>query len=168
MLHTSGNNTDANILYEKSLKKYKYSKKVWLSYLTYKLKIQQYDEAKALLTRAIQSLGRHKHIFLLEQYGLSEYEYGSADRGRIIFENLINTYPNRIDLWHVYVDREVKMGNIIQARQLYNRMITLKTSSNYLKTIFKKYLNFEVEHGSVETQLKVKQKAREYVNSLTA
>ena len=60
------------------------------------------------------------------------------------------------------------MGNIIQARQLYNRMITLKTSSNYLKTIFKKYLNFEVEHGSVESQLKVKQKAREYVNSLTA
>jgi rRNA biogenesis protein RRP5 len=45
-------------------------------------------------------------------------------------------------------------------------MVTLKISSKKIKSIFKKFLNFETSHGSADQQEAVKEKARDYVNSL--
>lgn len=113
----------------------------------------------------MQSLSRHKHFEVIEKFGLAEFEFGSVDRARIVFENLLSSYPNRVDAWHVYLDKEVKLGYFDQARQLFERLISMKLSSQNLKTVFKKYLAFEVEHGTVESQNGVKAKAREYVMS---
>ena len=108
---------------------------------------------------------------------MAEFDFGSCDRGRSIFEDLIASYPKRSDLWHVYVDREAKSGHIQEARQLYERILsvfmTSSTSSSAsttvaknMKNAFKKYLSFEIVNGTVEQQEEVKRKAREYVKSL--
>ena len=165
MYESSDQFQQAEDMYEKTLKKYKYSKKVWSAYQIYRLRRKDDEGAKQLLSRSLQSLSRHKHIEVIEKYGIAEFEIGSPERARVIFENLITNYPNRVDLWHVYVDKEVKLGYTLEARQLFDRFITLKTSAHNLKTIFKKYLSFEINHGTSETQELVKQKAREYVTS---
>jgi rRNA biogenesis protein RRP5 len=153
-------------MFEKTLKKYKYSKKVWMAYQHYKLRIGDVKGAKDLFARSMQSLSKHKHIEVITKYASAEFEIGSQDRGRAVFEELINNQPKRSDLWHLYVDKEVKSGNIRQARQLFERMITSKQNSHNMKIIFKKYLNFEQKCGNVETQEDVKGKARAYVTSL--
>jgi rRNA biogenesis protein RRP5 len=66
----------------------------------------------------------------------------------------------------VFVDKEIKYANYDAARALFSRMISLKVSSKNIKAIFKKYLNFEMLHGTEKEQEVVKQKAREYVSSL--
>lgn len=151
---------------EKTLKKYKYSKKVWSSYQVYLLRRGEPDRAKVLLSRSMQSLSRHKHIEVIQKYALAEFDYGSSDRGRVLFNELMATYPKRTDIWHLYVDKEIKSGHVNQARQLFDRMINSKASTMNMKTVFKKYLSFEVQHGSKEQQDTVKQKAREYVTAL--
>jgi rRNA biogenesis protein RRP5 len=97
---------------------------------------------------------------------LAEFEIGSPDRGRSVFEELVGNYPKRTDLWHIYVDREVKSGCESQARQLFERMICSKASTRNMKAIFKKYLQFEQQHGTEEQVEEVKRKAREYVKSI--
>jgi rRNA biogenesis protein RRP5 len=109
---------------------------------------------------------RHKHVEVLEKYALAEFDLGSSDRARVVFEDLLSNYPKRMDLWHVYVDKETKLGNVLQARQIYDRMVSSKMSMKNMKTIFKKYLAFELAHGSIDQQEAVKSKAREYVSSI--
>jgi hypothetical protein len=120
------------------------------------------------------------------QYASAEFELGRFDRGREMFEDLLvryvpvfsllsssfvfsfvwQSYPKRTDIWHVFVDKEVKNGNNSAARQIFSRMVTLNVSAKNIKAIFKKFLNFEIAHGTTADQEAVKQKARDYVNSL--
>jgi rRNA biogenesis protein RRP5 len=48
--------------------------------------------AKALLSRSMQSLSKHKHIEVLIKYAGCEFDDGSADRGRSVFEVYIHIY----------------------------------------------------------------------------
>lgn len=164
----AGDIAGAEAVFQKALKRpqYKKSKKVWMAYHQFKLRTGDADAAKAQLARSMQSLSRHKHVETISRYALAEFDYGSADRGRVVFEDLLTNYPKRSDLWHLYVDKEVKLGNALQARQLFERMITSKASARNMKAVFKKYLSFEITHGTETTQEAVKQKAREYVSSI--
>ena len=114
----------------------------------------------------MQSLSRHKHVEVLSKYALAEFDVGSADRARVVFEELVSSFPKRTDLWHIYVDKEIKLNNFAQARQLLDRMISSKLNVKNIKAIFKKYLDFEKRHGTVENQESVKQKARDYAASI--
>lgn len=53
-----------------------------------------------------------------------EFEHGSVERGRSVFEGLMASYPRRLDLWNVYVDKEIKAGKIQAARNLLERMVS--------------------------------------------
>ena len=81
---------------------------------------------------------------MLTKYALAEFDVGSQDRGRSVFEELVSNYPKRTDLWHVYVDKEIKSGMHDRARQLFERMIA-STAMNprNVKVVFKKYMAFE-------------------------
>ena len=77
----------------------------------------------------------------------------------------MSSYPKRLDLWNVYVDKEVKAGHMDAARQLLDRMCTLKLSAQKMKGVLKKYLKLEMEHGDEASIEAVREKAREYVES---
>ena len=55
----------ATAIYEKALKKYKTSKKVWMAFQHFKLRAGDSEGAKALLARSLLSLSRHKHVEVL-------------------------------------------------------------------------------------------------------
>ena len=62
----------ATAIFEKALKKYKKSKKVWMAYQHFLLKAGDSEGAKASLARSMQSLSRHKHIEVLIKYVKSQ------------------------------------------------------------------------------------------------
>lgn len=166
IFESAGDASGAQGMFERALKKYKYSKKVWSAYQAFTLRQGDVTKAKQLLARSMQSLAKHKHVEVILKFAMVEYESGSVDRGRVVMEELVSSYPKRTDLWHVYVDKEIKLGNIAYARNLFERMITTKTSTQNMKTIFKKFLAFEVTFGTPSQQNSVRDRARDYVNSM--
>jgi rRNA biogenesis protein RRP5 len=40
-----------------------------------------------------------------------EYKLGDPERGRTIFEGIVDSYPKRLDLWRVYIDKEIQQRN---------------------------------------------------------
>ena len=58
-------NKGATAIYDKALKKYKTSKKVWMAFQHFKLRAGDSEGAKALLARSLLSLSRHKHVEVL-------------------------------------------------------------------------------------------------------
>ena len=97
-----------------------------------------------------------------------EFKFGEVERGRTIFEGMLNSYPKRADLWSIYVDMEDKSGDAAAGRRLLERIVHLKWSSKKMKFFFKKWLGYEKDNGDEEHIEEVKRRAMAYVESLSA
>lgn len=169
---------DAEAAYAAAAKKHKTSKLVWSAYVRFALRVAGQSgssggsggggasEAAALVAKALASCSAHKHVFICSRFAQDEYAFGSAERGRTVFEELLARHgAKRLDLWNVYVDQEAKAGHAGHARSLFQRLASLPLSSRAVKGVFKKWLAFEKAHGSAKDQAAVRDRAREYVQS---
>jgi len=153
-------------------KKFKQSSKIWCRYGEYLLKSGKIDEFSQVLPKALPLLPKKKQIKVISKFGQMEFKQGDIERGRTIFEGLVSNYPNRTDLWHIYLDMECKDKQRLtsrdakdKVRQLFDRCINLKVSDKNIKLFFKRYLSFEKEFGSAATVQKVKQSAIKFVEN---
>ena len=135
----------------------------------------------------------HTDVEAISKFAKWEFTYGDRGRGGTMFESLITSYPRRTDLWSVYVDMLVKAGQLAQARcghtaysgwtvctyllsllpcilcrEVLERAIHLTLSAKKMKLMFKRYLEFERQHGSPAGMEAVKDKARTYVEAKMA
>ncbi|KAG5552270.1 hypothetical protein RHGRI_010375 [Rhododendron griersonianum] len=154
-------------LLNKMMRKFKHSCKVWLRRIQWLLK-QNKDEVQSVVKRAVLCLPRHKHIKFLSQTAILEFKCGVPDRGRSIFEGMLREYPKRTDLWSIYLDQEIRVGDEDMIRALFERAISLTLPPKKMKFLFKKYLEYENSLGDEERIESVKRKAMEYVESTLA
>jgi rRNA biogenesis protein RRP5 len=160
----------ASQVLEKALKgaHHRKSKKIWIAFHKYKILARDALGAKEQLTRSLQALSSHKHVEVISRFALTEFEHGSIDNGRLLFEELLSSYPKRSDLWFLFIDKEIKGGNIPAARHLFERMVAVQTSSKIMKSVFKKFLAFETQYGTTTTQEHVKESARKFVETISS
>jgi rRNA biogenesis protein RRP5 len=45
-----------------------------------------------------------------------EYKFGDEERGKTMFEKILQTYPKKTDIWSVYMDMSLKHEGIVEAR----------------------------------------------------
>jgi len=163
-LTTAESVTKADALYQKMCAKFKSKKKVWLAYLTYLLKQSRNEEAHALSKRALLSLAPYKHAETMSKFAQLEYEFGRPERARTLFDGIVAKYPKRLDLFYVYVDKEIKFGTFTVARSLLqNKVNGAKLSDKQVKGLFKKWFHIEEQHGDEASKEHVKECARQYV-----
>lgn len=83
----------------------------------------------------------------VSKFAQLEFKHGDAERGRTIFEGILDSHPKRIDLWQVYIDLEARLDNKTAVRTLYDRLLRTLTKPNKVKAAFKRWLKYEKEHG---------------------
>ncbi|KAM7524627.1 hypothetical protein LguiA_014529 [Lonicera macranthoides] len=154
-------------LLDKMVKKFKHSCKVWLRRIQRLLK-QNKESIQASINRALLSLPKHKHIKFISQTAILEFKCGVPDRGRSLFEGMLREYPKRTDLWSVYLDQEIRLGDVDLIRALFERAISLSLPPKKMKFLFKKYLQYESSLGDEERIESVKRKAMDYVETTLA
>eukprot|EP01116_Phalansterium_solitarium_P003177 TRINITY_DN1386_c1_g1_i1.p1 TRINITY_DN1386_c1_g1~~TRINITY_DN1386_c1_g1_i1.p1 ORF type:complete len:2083 (+),score=1015.05 TRINITY_DN1386_c1_g1_i1:162-6410(+) len=167
-LERSGRLEKAEDLYKTMTKKFKESSKVWRAYATMLLKHERVEQFRAMLAPCLKALPKRKHLAMISKFGQLEFKHGAAERGRTIFEGIVSNYPKRVDLWNVYVDMELRSGDLETTRHLFERVTSLSLSSKKMKHFFKRYLEFEKQHGDAALVERVKDKARQYVAAKTA
>eukprot|EP01119_Soliformovum_irregulare_P023302 TRINITY_DN811_c0_g4_i1.p1 TRINITY_DN811_c0_g4~~TRINITY_DN811_c0_g4_i1.p1 ORF type:complete len:1886 (+),score=832.81 TRINITY_DN811_c0_g4_i1:359-5659(+) len=165
LLEKAGSIERCQNAYVKALKLFKGSAKLWLKYGTFLMNQNQKAEFRGIINRSLQSIPAKKHVNVVTKYAQLEYQHGSADQGRILFENLISSHPKRTDVWNVYLDMEEKEGDVSVVRKLYDRAISLKLSTKKMKTLFARFLNFEKAKGDENSVQHVIKRAKEYVES---
>ncbi|KAH9448971.1 hypothetical protein Pst134EB_019812 [Puccinia striiformis f. sp. tritici] len=157
----------ADATYSRALKKFSASSKAWTLYGEFCLKNGRPEQAQELLSRCVKSLPKHKYIKTIHKFAQLESKFGDHERARTLFEGLITQYPKRTDIWNVYVDLEIKKGTEVEViRGLYSRMLNLNLNPKKMKSIFKKWLQFEQTRGDKESQDLVVQKAQSYVATI--
>ncbi|CAN1306960.1 rRNA biogenesis protein RRP5 [Linum perenne] len=154
----------ADELLNKMVRKFKQSCKVWLTRLR-RVITQEDDKVQSVVQRSLMSLPRRKHIKFITQAAILEFKSGLADRGRNMFEGVLREYPKRTDLWSIYIDQEIKLGDTDVIRSLFERAITLSLAPKKMTFLFKKYLEYEKSLGDQEKIEAVKQKALDYARS---
>ncbi|CAH0518268.1 unnamed protein product [Peronospora belbahrii] len=149
-------------------KKFRTSKQAWIRSLQYLVGEKQFSDAAETLQRSLKSLAAHKHLPVILKYGQRLYEQAELDKARTIFEGILANYPKRIDLWNVYLDKEIKFGDIVLVRALFERLLAMEFSAKKMKFLFKKFLQFEQEQGDENRVEHVKHLAKEFVASAAA
>ena len=159
-------------MFTKMCKKFKSKKTVWIAHFQHLLKCARHEEAHTLLKRSLQSLPTYKHVETMSKFAQMEFELGSPERGRTIFNALLEKHPRRMDLLFVNIDKEVKNGEIEKARALFYSVVKpmsgalkkkFKFSDKQMKSLFKKWYRMEEDHGDDESRERVKEEARAFV-----
>ncbi|KAG7281982.1 hypothetical protein CRUP_003040 [Coryphaenoides rupestris] len=144
---------------------FRQTKGAWLSYGGFLLQQGQSDAASALLQRALQSLPSKESVELISKFAQLEVQHGDAERGRAMFEKILGTYPNRTDLWSVFIDLTIRHSSQKDVRALFDRVIHLSVAVKKVKFFFKRYLEYEKKHGTSASVQAVKEKALEFVEA---
>jgi rRNA biogenesis protein RRP5 len=115
--------------YERALKKFSQTPEAWTRFAQYYFGREQPTEARALLPRSLKSLPKVKRaldtfsslsgaliesadVETISKFAQLEFRLGEAERGRTIFEGILDSYPKRLDLWNVYIDMEARVNNV--------------------------------------------------------
>lgn len=148
--------------FNRTCKKFGQSSKVWTLFSEYYLKRGNMEESRKLLPRSLLSLDKRKHLKTISRFAQLEYKYGDPERGRTLFEGIVDSHPKRWDLWSIYMDMEGVQKNIQGLRNLFERVLTLHMTSHKAKSFFKKWLELEKRIGDEEGVSDVKTKAVEW------
>ncbi|KAL5976748.1 hypothetical protein ACLOJK_021081 [Asimina triloba] len=154
----------ADELFNRMTKKFKTSCKVWLRRIENILK-QGKDGIQSAVNRALLVLPRNKHIKFISKAAILEFKCGVPDHGRSMFEGILREYPKRTDLWSVYLDQEIRLGDVDMIHALFERAICLSLPPKKMKFLFKKYLEYAKSYGDEDRSEYVKKKAMDYVES---
>jgi len=153
-------------VYQKMIKKFRTKKSPWISYFQFLLSQNKHEEAHTQLKQSLQSLPKYKHIPTLSKFAQFEYDFGSIERGRTIFNTLVESNPKRIDLLFLYVDKEIKT-DVERARGIFQNICRerkVKYNDHQMKRLFKKWYGMEEAHGDERFCNEVKIAAKDYVS----
>ncbi|KAL6509106.1 rRNA biogenesis protein rrp5 [Orobanche gracilis] len=157
----------ADELLDKMSRKFKHSCKVWLRKIQFLLR-RNSDGIRPVVNRALLSLPRHKHMRFISQTAILEFKCGVPDRGRSMFEGMLREYLKRTDLWSIYLDQEIRLGDVDLVRALFERALSLSLPPKKMKFLFNKYLEYEKSIGDEERVEAVKKAAMDYVKNTLA
>ncbi|EKM61289.1 uncharacterized protein PHACADRAFT_168722 [Phanerochaete carnosa HHB-10118-sp] len=148
--------------HRRTAKKFGHSSKVWTLFAEHYLRRGKLEDARALLPRSLQSLEKQKHLKTISKFAQLEYKLGDPERGKTIFEGVMESHPKRWDIWSIYIDMEAGQGDIMNLRNLFDRVLAQKMTSHKAKSFFKKWLELERRIGDEEGAGIVKAKAIEW------
>ncbi|XP_068954963.1 protein RRP5 homolog [Petaurus breviceps papuanus] len=158
----------AEELYSRMLKRFRQEKTVWIKYGAFLLQRGQADASHRLLQRAFSCLPQKEHVDVISKFAQLEFHLGDAERAKAMFESTLSSYPKRTDVWSVYIDMIIKHGSQKEVRDIFERVVHLSLAPKRMKFFFKRYLDYEKQHGTAETVQAVKEKALSYVEAKSA
>ncbi|XP_021007134.1 protein RRP5 homolog [Mus caroli] len=156
---------EAGELYNRMLKRFRQEKAVWIKYGAFVLGRSQAGASHRVLQRALECLPAKEHVDVIVKFAQLEFQLGDVERAKAIFENTLSTYPKRTDVWSVYIDMTIKHGSQQAVRDIFERVIHLSLAPKRMKFFFKRYLDYEKQHGTEKDVQAVKAKALEYVEA---
>ncbi|XP_031829863.2 ribosomal RNA Processing 5 [Nomia melanderi] len=145
------------------LGKFKQNPDVWINCGTVLLKMGLKDKSRHIMQRALQSLPPSQHVNLMAKFALLENKFGDKPRSQTLFEQILSSYPKRVDIWSCYIDSLIKSEDIDIARKVLERAVVQTLPPRKMKTLFKKFISFEEQYGTRQNIDRVQQMAAEYV-----
>ena len=149
-------------LYKILIKDYFSDLDIWKNYIEFLFESNTLD-TKEGLNKSMQVLNKKNQLDIMCWYGQLLYKFNKYEEARNMFDNILKNFSKRKDIWFVYIDKEIKYGkNIDKVRQIFDKMFEIKFKINDLKSIMKKFLEFEKQYSKDEKEfIKAQEKTKE-------
>ncbi|XP_055375156.1 protein RRP5 homolog [Condylostylus longicornis] len=154
---------ELNDIITPAIRKFKDNPEIWKTSASALFQVNLKDKAQQLLHRSLNSLPERQHINIIVAFANLNHKYEEKEMAHTLMEQVLTSYPKRVDVWCQYVDMLVKDSLIEPARRTLERAVIQKIPLKKMRTIFKKYLEFEEKYGDETNILKVKELAQDYV-----
>ncbi|GAB0097371.1 RRP5 [Sergentomyia squamirostris] len=148
-----------------AMKKFKENAEMWSKIGAAFFTVGLANEAKQMMHRAIAALPQRDHIFIISSFAKLHNKHGERETAHALLEQIITSYPKRVDIWSMYVDMLVKDSRQDLARDVLDRAILQKLPLKKMRTLFKKYQEFEEKYGDEQSVEKIKTMAEEFVQN---
>ncbi len=165
MFSSCGKADQAEKLYKMLVRKFSKEPEVWMKLGQFYYTTGNFKEGRFTLQRSLQNLEAKHHVDVSCKFGQLEFKHGEVEEAKEAFQKILDNYPRRTNIWNVYVDQLVKRGEMESARGVLESAITLNLQPKRMKVLFQKFIDFETAHGSQKDVDRVRNKAREYVES---
>ena len=166
---------EASDTYKILIKDYFNDLEIWKKYIEFLFEVNNINnkeednmqldfiEPKEGLNKSMQVLPKKLHLDIMCWYGQLLYRFNNNEEARNMFDNILKNFPKRKDIWFVYIDKEIKFGkNLDKVRKIFDRMFQIKFKINDLKSIMKKFLEFEKNNCKSEKEfIKAQEKTKE-------
>ncbi|KYQ47857.1 Protein RRP5 like protein, partial [Trachymyrmex zeteki] len=159
----AGRKTELEKLIGTVINKFKQDSQTWTDCGAALLKIGMKENSRQIMQRALQSLPASQHVNLLIRFANLENKLGDKERAQTLFENVLSSYPKRVDVWSCYVDCLIKSKDIDLARKVLEQACVQTLPPRKMKILFMKFINFEEKYGTSEAVTRVRQMATDYV-----
>ncbi|KAF6213901.1 hypothetical protein GE061_011626 [Apolygus lucorum] len=160
------NVTEVDQLTNVMTRKYKNKVENWLQCQNALMSVGLVDKARNLLQKALLVLTKKEHVSLISRFALLENKHGFPDQAQALFENLLTSFPQRLDLLSVYVDMLMKSESINLARSVLERAASNSLPVRKMRSIYLKWIAFEEAHGKPSDVAMVEEAAKKYVSNL--
>jgi rRNA biogenesis protein RRP5 len=70
---------------------------------------------------------------MTQKMAVLEFRHGDAERGKTLFEGILDRHPKKLDVWSVYIDQVAKVGDIQGVRGLFERLLEMKQNNKRAK-----------------------------------
>lgn len=64
----------------------------------------------------------------ISKFAQLEYKFGDPERGKTIFEGVVDSHSKRWDLWSIYLDMEAGQGDIASVRLVFEQQVYILAS----------------------------------------
>lgn len=146
------------------MRKYKGKPRVYVSAGNACYKCNLIDKGRFVMQKAIATLEKKEHVAVIVQFAKMERQYGEGERAEALLEQIVGVYPQRVDVWCVYVDMLMKSSDINNIRQVMERAVSHQLPARKMKTLFKKWIDIEEKLGSKEKIEEIREKALNFIN----
>ncbi|XP_055848732.1 protein RRP5 homolog [Episyrphus balteatus] len=147
-------------------KKFKEKMEIWKSCAIALYKVGIHDRAQQMMHKALAVLPEREHVNTIVAFANLTHKYSKTpETAHALLDQVVTSYPKRVDVWSQLIDMLIKDDQIESARRTLERAVIQKIPLKKMRTIFKKYLEFEQHHGTPENVEKVKAQAAEYVKN---
>lgn len=70
----------------------------------------------------------------ISRFSQLEYKLGDPERGKTIFEGIVDSHPKRWDLWTVYIDMEASQNNVVSIRYVHGFNLSRHNTHRHIAT----------------------------------
>uniref|UniRef100_A0A1B0GJY3 rRNA biogenesis protein RRP5 n=1 Tax=Lutzomyia longipalpis TaxID=7200 RepID=A0A1B0GJY3_LUTLO len=148
-----------------AVKKFRDNPEMWTKVGAAYFTVGLINDAKQLMHRAIGALPQRDHIAVISSFAKLHNKFDEKETAHALLEQIVTSYPKRVDIWSMYVDMLTKDSRHDLARQILDRAILQKLPLKKMRSLFKKYQDFEEKFGNEQSVEKIKSMAEEFVQN---
>ncbi|CAL8078475.1 unnamed protein product [Orchesella dallaii] len=143
---------DVERIYRKMTKKFPLEPEAWIRLGKFHFFKQNFGVGREVLPQALKNVPAVQQLLVITNFALLEMHHGDQSKGEQMLDRVLEQHPQRSDLWLVYANALIKVGEYDKSRTVFQRSLE-NNWPRKVKLLLHRYRELENDHGNESTRV---------------